>query len=257
MHKLLEMININKNIKIDNEITPLIKDLTFDINCGEALAVIGTSETHMSALLYLISGIYNGYEGTVKFHPSLEIDKIHKICYTCNKNYFFEWRTVYDNICLFYKINMSGVQSDDDIEKYIYKTLDKFNLLQYKDKYPSQLSGSIKNKITLIENIMLDPKLLVIDNAFSNIDFKTKAELLHILRKSFLNEEHSILFATGNIDDILILADRVIILSEPPVTVKKIVDVRSLGCDRTSENIKENPAYTKFSNCFINELYNE
>lgn len=254
MRKLLEIEKLSKSIKYENEITRLIKDLSFDIYYGEAIAMICPSEARLTPLLYIISGMNHDYEGTVQYEPDIEKEKYYRILYTCSKDSLYEWRTVLDNTLLFLNVNLKSELSEDKLKRYVLEAFEKYNLTKYKDKYPSQLSGSIKNKISLIKNLLLKPDLLILDNNFSNIDYRTKIELLDLLRNSFLNESCSILYATQNMDDILLLADRVLFLTQPPLALKTSVDITGIGKTRTPENVRENPKCAEFSNLFINEL---
>ena len=257
MRKLLEVDKLCKCIKNANELTVLINNLSFEICYGEAVAMICPSESRLTQLLGLLSGLNRQYEGLIRYHPDIENQLHYKILYTCNKDAIYEWRTVLDNTLLFLEVNSSEDVNKAELNQYVLETFEKYKLTKYKDKYPTSLSGSIKSKISLIKHMMLKPDLLILDDNFSNIDYKTKIELLQLLRKHFLNENNAILYATQNIDDVFLIADRILLLTPQPLSVKATVDLAGMGHERTPEQVKENPAYAELSDVLTNDLMND
>ncbi|NLY97309.1 MAG: ATP-binding cassette domain-containing protein [Clostridiaceae bacterium] len=253
MRKLIEIDKLNKKIKNGNKEVILIEDLSLEIDYGEAVAAVCSPNPGLTYLLTCLSGMKHSYEGIIRYDAEIEKDLYYKVLYTCNKDVMFEWRTVFDNTLLFLKINSKQNDGDEELQKYVLDTFEKYKLTKYKDKYPSSLSGSIKNKISIVKHMMLKPTLLIMNDNFSNIDYKTKTELLQILRNRFLCDKNAILYATQNIDDVFLLADRILLLKPYPLSLVASIDISDIGNERTPELIKESPAYTELSNLLSKE----
>lgn len=247
MCKLLKVDRLYKNIKKGDEKNILIDNLSFEIYYGEAVAMVCPSESSMTQLLYLLSGLNFQYDGTIQYHKNIE-DKLHyKILYTSKKDVLYEWRTVLDNILLYLDVNKGPGTDNKAFIQIVSDLFDQYDLTEYKDKYPSTLSVGIKSKISFIKHFLLKPDLLILDDCFSNMDYKTKTELLKILRNDFLKENNALIYATKNMEDAFLLADRVLLLTSPPLSLKASVDISDMGSERSLEQIQENPVFHEMS----------
>ena len=203
--------------------TPALSNVSFHINPGEFVAIVGPSGCGKSTLLSIISGLMEPEEGTIIFHNSDGSLTYPKIGYMLQRDYLLEWRTVYRNTILGLEIGKKLTQ--ENIDKVIQLMKD-YDLYKFKDKKPSELSGGMKQRAALIRTLALDPQLLLLDEPFSALDYQTRlmvsADICQIIRKT----GKTALLITHDLSEAISLADRIIILSKRPATVKFEVPIK-------------------------------
>lgn len=166
MNKLLCINNLKKNYNTINGEVEAIKDISIEVNEGDFIAIVGSSGCGKSTLLSIISGLENKTDGDIIFYKDNPI-----IGYMLQEDALFNHLTIKDNIILGLKI--LGIDNDDNVNNAI-KLLEKYNLIEFKDKYPYELSGGMKQRVALIRTLAIQPDLLLLDEAFSALDFTTR-----------------------------------------------------------------------------------
>lgn len=203
--------------------TPALSNVSFHINPGEFVAIVGPSGCGKSTLLSIISGLMEPEEGTIIFHNPDGSLTYPKIGYMLQRDYLLEWRTVYKNTILGLEIGKKLTQ--ENIDK-VMQLMKDYDLYKFKDKKPSELSGGMKQRAALIRTLALDPQLLLLDEPFSALDYQTRlmvsADICQIIRKT----GKTALLITHDLSEAISLADRIIILSKRPATVKFEVPIK-------------------------------
>ncbi len=214
----------------DDEITAL-NDVNFTIYEGEFVAIVGPSGCGKTTLLSLISGILKPSGGKI-FIDGREItgDKKTKdknlnseIGYMFQRDHLFDWRTIWKNVTL--GLEIQGKKKDKQLIEKIDNLLSKYGLGQFKNKKPTQLSGGMRQRVALIRTLALEPKLLLLDEPFSALDFQTRLSVCDSVSEIISEEQKTAILVTHDIAEAISMADRIIILTTRPGTVKKIVDV--------------------------------
>ena len=139
MKRVLEVRNICKTYQAQNGEIEALKDINFDVKQGEYISIIGPSGCGKSTLLSIISGLESKTSGEI------HIDG--KIGYMLQKDNLLEWRTIYKNVLLGLEIQKTNT---DENKKYVDELLKKYGLYEFKDKYPKQLSGGMRQRVALI-----------------------------------------------------------------------------------------------------------
>lgn len=142
MNKLLSISNIKKNYNTINGEVEAIKDISFDVNEGDFIAIVGSSGCGKSTLLSIICDLESKTGGEMKFYKDNPI-----IGYMLQEDALFEHLTIYENIILGLKI--LGMDNQENIS-YAVNLLNKYNLSDFKDKYPHELSGGMKQRVVCI-----------------------------------------------------------------------------------------------------------
>lgn len=190
MKKILEVKNICKTYQSKNGEIEALKNISFDINEGEYISIIGPSGCGKSTLLSIISGLENKSSGEIYING--------KIGYMLQKDNLLEWRTIYKNVLLGLEI-----QKENTIENrtYVDELLKKYGLYEFKDKYPTQLSGGMRQRVALIRTLAIRPKILLLDEAFSALDYQTRLMVTEDIFKILKAENITALMVTHDISE--------------------------------------------------------
>ena len=177
MKNILEVKNICKTYQAKNGEIEALKDINFKIEEGEYVSIIGPSGCGKSTLLSIIAGLENKTSGTTYING--------KIGYMLQKDNLLEWRTVLNNVFLGLEIQRSNTPEN---KKYAIELLKKYGLYEFKDKYPNQLSGGMRQRVALIRTLAIKPKILLLDEAFSALDYQTRLMVTEDIYKILKNE---------------------------------------------------------------------
>ncbi len=246
MKKIMEVKNICKTYQSQNGEIEALKNISFDICEGEYISIIGPSGCGKSTLLSIISGLENKTSGEIYIDG--------KIGYMLQKDNLLEWRTIYKNVLLGLEIQKENTPEN---RAYVEELLKKYGLYEFKDKYPTQLSGGMRQRVALIRTLAIRPKILLLDEAFSALDYQTRLMVTEDVYKILKAENITALMVTHDISEAISMSDRVIVLSHRPATVRKIYTVDFEMENRTPLNCRENPKFSKYFNLMWKELGNK
>ena len=243
MEKILEVKDICKNYQAKNGEIEALKNISFDVKKGEFISIIGPSGCGKSTLLSIISGLESKTSGEIYING--------KIGYMLQKDNLLEWRTIYNNILLGLEIQ-KNITSEN--KKYVEDLLKKYDLYEFKDKYPTQLSGGMRQRVALIRTLAIRPNILLLDEAFSALDYQTRLMVTEDVYKILKNENITALMVTHDISEAISMSDRVVVLSKRPATVKNIHEIDFEMDNRTPLNCRESPKFSKYFNLMWKEL---
>lgn len=190
MKKILEVKNICKTYQSQNGEIEALKNISFDIKEGEYISIIGPSGCGKSTLLSIISGLESKTSGEIYIDG--------KIGYMLQKDNLLEWRTIYKNVLLGLEIQKENTQEN---RKYVEELLKKYELYEFKDKYPTQLSGGMRQRVALIRTLAIRPKILLLDEAFSALDYQTRLMVTEDIFKILKAENITALMVTHDISE--------------------------------------------------------
>lgn len=243
MEKILEIKDICKTYQAQNGEIEALKNISFNVNEGEYISIIGPSGCGKSTLLSIIAGLETKTSGEIKVKG--------KIGYMLQKDNLLEWRTIYKNVLLGLEIQKSLTTEN---KKYVEDLLKKYGLYEFKDKYPTQLSGGMRQRVALIRTLAIRPKVLLLDEAFSALDYQTRLMVTEDIYKILKNENITALMVTHDISEAISMSDRVIVLSHRPATVKNVYNVDFEMENRTPLSCREKPKFSKYFNLMWKEL---
>ena len=243
MEKILEIKDICKTYQAPNGEIEALKNISFNVNEGEYISIIGPSGCGKSTLLSIIAGLETKTSGEIKLKG--------KIGYMLQKDNLLEWRTIYKNVLLGLEIQKSLTTEN---KKYVEDLLKKYGLYEFKDKYPTQLSGGMRQRVALIRTLAIRPKVLLLDEAFSALDYQTRLMVTEDIYIILKNENITALMVTHDISEAISMSDRVIVLSHRPATVKNVYNVNFEMENRTPLSCREKPKFSKYFNLMWKEL---
>lgn len=227
--EILKFENVNLTYHTNQGETLALRDVNFSVFDGEFVAIVGPSGCGKTTILSLISGILSPTSGKIYIDgvETTEAKKKNKlnsnIGYMFQKDQLFEWRSIWKNVTL--GIELQKKKKDTTLLKTADSLLNKYGLSQFKASKPSQLSGGMRQRAALIRTLALNPKLLLLDEPFSALDFQTRLNVCDNVYEIIKNEKKTAILVTHDISEAVSLADRVIILSTRPGTVKKEVEI--------------------------------
>jgi len=243
MEKILEVKNICKTYQAQNGEIEALKDINFNVKEGEYISIIGPSGCGKSTLLSIIAGLESKTSGDIEIRG--------KIGYMLQKDNLLEWRTIYKNVLLGLEIQKSLTPEN---KKYVEQLLKKYGLYEFKDKYPKQLSGGMRQRVALIRTLAIRPKVLLLDEAFSALDYQTRLMVTEDIYKILKNENITAIMVTHDISEAISMSDRVIVLTHRPATVKKIYDIDFEMENRTPLTCREQGKFSQYFNLMWKEL---
>lgn len=196
MEKLIEVNNIAFRYNANSPY--LFKDLSFDINKGEVLCIIGKSGMGKSTLLKLLANSLPPVSGTVKHYSTTKVSDFSS-GFVFQDSRLLPWRTVYDNIILPLECtSISKQEQNQRVEQAISQT----KLSGLSSRYPHQLSGGQQQRVSLARALVTHAPLLLLDEPFSALDLESKEEMCEILKSLLAEKSLGIILVTHDIADI-------------------------------------------------------
>ena len=167
------------------------------------------------------------------------------------KDCLLEWRTILNNTL--FGLEVKGKKNKENIE-YVEELLKKYNLYDFKDKYPSELSGGMRQRVALIRTLAVKPKILLLDEAFSALDYQTRIMVTNDIYSILRKEGITAVIVTHDISEAISMSDKIFVLSKRPGTIKDIHKIEFEVKNRTPLNTRENPKFSQYFNILWKEL---
>ena len=212
----LKVNNLNKSFKKDNEEIEVLKNINLNVNKGEFISIVGTSGCGKSTLLNIIAALDKPTSGDINYSFNVKED----IGYMMQDSALLPWFNIEKNAHLASKIKKINSTS------YINTLLNKYGLNNFKNSYPNVLSGGMKQRVSLIRTIGTYPKLLLLDEPFSKLDYQSRLLISLDVYKLVKENNITTILITHDIAEAISLSDKVIVLSKRPATIKKIYDIK-------------------------------
>ena len=216
MNNLLTVNNLSKTYYSKNGETMTVDNISFEINKNDFIGIVGPSGCGKSSILNIISLLDKDYKGTLTFKDNISVG------YMFQEPVLFSWLTVLDNALLGLKISKKLTKKT---KKYAISLLKKYGLYEFKDKYPSSLSGGMKQRVALIRTLALNPDILLLDEPFSALDYQTRLKVSEDVYNIIKQEEKTVLIVTHDISEAISMCTKIIILSKRPAKIKKILNI--------------------------------
>jgi len=243
----VEFVSIAKRFRRDDEMMTAIAGLDLVVEPGEFVCVVGPSGCGKSTLLNMLSGLMRPSRGEVRMGGRPIETPNTRVGYMTQKDSLMPWRTTLRNITL--PLEISG-QDGPEARKRVSDMIDMVGLGGFENSYPSQLSGGMRKRAVLARTLVHDPHVLLADEPFGALDAQLRTILQGELQRIWMETGKTILFVTHDITEAVMLADRVIVMSARPSTIK--LDRRiDLPRPRDVQRITADPAFTRL----VDELW--
>ena len=222
LNKRMEINGISKTFFSDKGYFTAIKDVSFDVNDGEFLVILGPGRCGKTVLLNIIAGLEQQTGGTVVYNGREWKGVNPEISMVFQKLALMPFKTVMENVELGLKFRgMSKGQRREIAQHYI----ELVGLKGFEKSYPTQLSGGMKQRVGIARAYAADPKLLIMDEPFGQLDAQTRYQMQEEILRIWEKEKRTVIFVTNNIEEACYLGNRIILLSDCPATVKEVYPI--------------------------------
>lgn len=244
MNEIINLNHISKVFYSDKGETHVLKDISFKLNKFEIVSILGPSGCGKSTILNILSHLEEPSSGDMKINGVLG--------YMFQKDNLMEWRNIYNNIIIGLEIKHSKTKEN---LLYADSLVNKYHLSDFKNYYPRELSGGMRQRVALIRTLVLKPDLLLLDEPFSALDAQTRLLVQNDVYNIIKEEKKSALVITHDISEAIALSDRIIVLSPRPCYIKQIIDIDIKDLNPTER--RKNSNFSKYFNTITQLLDNK
>ena len=213
MNKILKIRNLGKTYNTLNDEIEALKDISLDINEGDFTSIVGSSGCGKSTLFNIIIGLEDKDNGNIEKKDNL------KIGYMLQEDALLPYLTIFENAMLGLKIQKND---NEESKKYVINLLKEYGLSDFINKYPSELSGGMKQRVALIRTLATKPDLLLLDEPFSALDYQSRIKVAEDVYNIIKKEKKTAIMITHDIAEAICLSEVIYVFSKRPATVKKM-----------------------------------
>ena len=244
--EILKFNNVSKSFCKEGQAIDVLDNISFSIKEGEIIAIIGPSGCGKSTILNLISNLIKPTSGDILIDG--------EIGYMFQKDNLFEYRNVYKNVILGLEIKK---KLNEETIKEVERMIDAYGLKDFKNSYPKELSGGMRQRVALIRTLAVNPDILLLDEPFAALDSQTKLVVCDDIYKIIKKEKKTTIIVTHDIGEAISIADRIIVLSNRPSSVKQVYDINlTVEGIKTPYEARKAVEYNKYFDIIWKELNN-
>ena len=239
--------SLAKTFRRGSSVTHALAAVDLELAQGEFAAVVGPSGCGKSTLLRVIAGLLPASSGAVRVNGNSVSGPQTDLGVVFQSPVLLEWRTVLDNVLV--QLELRGLQKQNFKQKAM-ALLARVGLADFADRYPRELSGGMRQRTAIVRALIHDPPFLLMDEPFGALDALTREQMRLDLEALWMETGKTVLFITHSIDEAVLLADRVIVMSERPGRVEREIPIalrrpRGLAARQAPEFIAATDAITK------------
>lgn len=223
---LINISNLSKTYHTPTKEVLALEDINLDVYYGEILGIVGSSGCGKSTLLNILTNLDKPDKGIIRANKKIVIG------YMMQNDALLPWLSVYDNAIL--GLKLKKILTKENIE-YVNTLLKKYGLYDFKDEYPSSLSGGMRQRLSLIRTLAIRPNILLLDEPFSKLDIDSRITISDDVYKIIRELKITTILISHDIGEAVSLSDRVVVLTQRPGKIKKIYDINILEEEIPSE----------------------
>lgn len=252
MNEILKFNDVSYFYQTKKDEIFALNKITFNVLEEDFVSIVGPSGCGKTTILSLIAGLLKPSSGKVILDGSEKIDT-KKIGYMFQRDMLFDWRSVWKNITLGIEL-----QKPDDKEKKLQlaeELLKKYSLYNFKNKKPRELSGGMRQRVALIRTLVMEPKLLLLDEPFSALDFQTRLTLCDDVYEILKSEKKTAILVTHDISEAISMSNKIIVLTSRPAKIKDEIKLNLSGTSPLKK--RDDPSFRGYFDLIWRELTNE
>lgn len=200
----------------------VLDDINFTVKEGEFLVIVGPTGCGKTTFLNLLSTLYQPTLGEILIDGEPADPKKHNISFVFQEPSCLPWRTVRENISYGMEVKKF---SKEQIESQCQKVMDLVGLTQCADLYPNQISSSMEQRVAIARAFAVNPDLLLMDEPYGQLDVKLRFYLEDELVRIWQEFKNTVIFITHNVEEAVYIAERVLVLTNKPTTIKEEIDI--------------------------------
>lgn len=222
MSNFLTLNNISLTYHTRLNETNALDGLNLNVAEGEFISLVGPSGCGKTTILSLIAGILKPSGGSIDLNGEKITKPTTRVGYMFQRDNLFEWLNITNNVTLGLKIQH---KLNKETLKNVENLLNKYGLGDFKKYHPPQLSGGMRQRVALIRTLATNPEILLLDEPFSALDYQTRLSVQGNVHKIIKSEKKTAILVTHDISEAIAMSDKVVILSERPASVKRIIEL--------------------------------
>lgn len=243
MRPIVSLDNVSLRYHSVSGETPAVSHLSLEVLPGEFICIVGPSGCGKSSILSMLAGLLAPSEGSIRIDG--------EIGYMLQKDYLLEWRSIRSNALL-------GLEIQKKLTKeniaYVDALLEQYGLGDFKEHYPYQLSGGMRQRVALIRTLAVRPDILLLDEPFSALDYQTRLSVSDEIGSIIRKEGKTAILVSHDISEAISLSDRVVVLSGRPARLKKIYPIQLSIEEYSPMKAREAPEFREYFNAIWKEL---
>jgi NitT/TauT family transport system ATP-binding protein len=235
----LELLGLSKTFfgKSSGESVPVLDHLQLRIENGQFISIVGPSGCGKTTLLRIIAGLEMASEGKVLLNGKELGEGSEEIGMVFQEYALFPWRTTLQNIEM--GLEIKGVDKEKRCSAAM-EYIKTFNLDGFENRYPKELSGGMKQRVAIARTLIMNPRVVLMDEPFGSLDSQTRNGLQEFLLRIWQKRADTIIFVTHNVDEAVFLSDQIIVLSKRPARIVKTFEIGlARPRDRTGQECNE------------------
>jgi NitT/TauT family transport system ATP-binding protein len=241
---MLDFDHVSFSFPGRRETVEVLRDVSFSCKEDEIVAVIGPSGCGKSTLLSLATGLRMPTRGEVRIDREAVRGQNPRVGMLFQQTTLLPWRSVVENVELGLEIRREPREAR---RKKALALIRQYGLAGFERKYPHALSGGMQKRAALAQTLAMEPKVLLLDEPFAALDAQTRVVIENDVVKICRTGKRTMLLVTHDIAEAISMADRVVVLSRRPATIKEIVDI---PFSRDSKSVADVPSMTEFTSYF-------
>jgi NitT/TauT family transport system ATP-binding protein len=239
----IDVRGLNKTFQLAGTAIEAVRDISFNVRRGEFVALLGPSGSGKSTVLNMIATLIRPTSGQILIDGVAVVagKATPNVGYVFQRDTLFPWRTVADNIG--YGLQLAGVP-EAERKARVAACVVQAGLGGFEQAYPSALSGGMRQRAALMRTLVVEPQILLMDEPFGALDTHTKIDMHEVLLRIWEREQQTVLFVTHDLGEALTLADRIILFSARPGTIKDVFEV-DFPRPRDAVKVRETARYAE------------
>lgn len=238
---IIEFRNVAKTFVTTDRTVEAVREISFTVEEGQLVTIVGPSGCGKSTLLNMTAGLFGPTEGQVQYGGAPVSGYNLKTGYMTQNDHLLPWRTVIDNIAVPLEIKNLPAKA---IRERVGTLVEMVGLKGFEKSYPSQLSGGMRKRTALARLLAYDPETLLMDEPFAALDAQLRLNMQIELMSLSRELGKTVLFVTHDLDEAVALADRCLVFTPRPGTIRKVVDI-PLPKDRNLMRLRHDPDYVR------------
>ncbi|SHH02891.1 ABC transporter ATP-binding protein [Tepidibacter thalassicus] len=241
---IVQIKNLSMNYYTLEGELEVLKNINLTLEEGTILALVGPSGCGKSTIMNILSGLIKPTKGSITING--------KMGYMFQKDHLLEWRTIMENIKIGLEIQKK--LTDKSLQK-IERLLKLYGLWNFRNNYPEELSGGMRQRVALIRTLAINPDILLLDEPFSALDYQTRLLVCDDITKIIKKENKTTIIVTHDIAEAISMADKIAVLSKRPATIKNIHEINlTVKGEKTPLSSREAPEFKDYFNTIWKEL---
>lgn len=231
--------------------TTALENISLDVFQGQFISIVGPSGCGKSTLLNVIAGLLEPTQGEVAINGRPVKGVSTSVGYMPQTDQLFEWRSIWKNVILGLEVqNKLTAETRESVRQL----LERYGLWEFRNAFPRQLSGGMRQRAALIRTLAINPEILLLDEAFSALDYQTRLVVSDEVKKIISREGKTAILVTHDISEAISMADHVVVLSRRPGTIKSVHKIVLTCPEHTPIKCREAPEFRDYFNRIWKEL---